>query len=527
MIDKIKNLSLRARFKLFVLVALLFIIIAGLITVNQVVGEQLSKYRVKRDLRVSYQILNEKYSGAWYQYDTGLYKGGRKINGNFKLVNYISQLTGGNVTIFSNRTNISSNIKKKNGTRLVGTKASDEVANIVLHKGNNFYGEMTILGKNYYVAYTPLKDSEGQIIGMMRVGTSEDLVADVVKRIIMWVVIILGVGIVIIQFILSKFLDRILFNPLDNIIAKTREMANGNFAVQVNLNRADEIGDLETAVNNMASGLKGMLQSINQAAERASSTSQQLSASSQQSTASLEEVSASIEDFTNKVENVNDNAQNTAEVTVAVDDLAQSGLEQMETTEERMKQIVTTAQESTEVIEKLKESSAQIEKIIKVISEVAEQTNLLALNASIEAARVGSTQSGAGQGFAVVAEEIRELAEETQDSVGNIKGIINQLGSKTDQAVEIIAETNSQIQSGAQDVQETGQFFAQIADKIELANNQVQEVADYSDQLLAGSQEISSATEEQVAAMQQISSSSQDLSNMAQELNMLVNHFEV
>jgi methyl-accepting chemotaxis protein len=150
----------------------------------------------------------------------------------------------------------------------------------------------------------------------------------------------------------------------------------------------------------------------------------------------------------------------------------------------------------------------------------------LALNASIEAARAGAG-SGGGQGFAVVAEEIRELAEKSQNSVDNIQGIINSLSRKTDQAVDIIEENNTEIERGAETLADTAGVFENIVERVEQVTDKVQKVAQFSDQLLAESKQISQETEDQSAAIEEIAGASQELTAMAGQLEELVAEFKV
>ncbi|SDC34267.1 MULTISPECIES: methyl-accepting chemotaxis protein [unclassified Candidatus Frackibacter] len=283
-----------------------------------------------------------------------------------------------------------------------------------------------------------------------------------------------------------------------------------------------EMLQIAEAFNNMMVRLRDMTVNVKESAGEVSSTSQELSASSEQVTASVEEVAASAQQFASNIDQLSEHAQMMSKNADEVNALAQDGLEQMGSTQQEMEDILSSSEQSQATISELNKASEEIGDIVEVISDIADQTNLLALNAAIEAARAGEQ----GKGFAVVAEEVRELAASTQDSVNNIRNIIDGLVVKTGEAVEIIEQNNSQIKTGAETLDETGEAFKDIAIRIGEVVTQIQEVASTGEQLAVGSKEISSATEEQSASMEQISSSAQQLAGMAEELNSLVDQFD-
>jgi|GEM_PF-3038056 len=283
-----------------------------------------------------------------------------------------------------------------------------------------------------------------------------------------------------------------------------------------------EMLQIAEAFNNMMVRLRDMTVNVKESAGEVSSTSQELSASSEQVTASVEEVAASAQQFASNIDQLSEHAQMMSKNADEVNALAQDGLEQMGSTQQEMEDILSSSEQSQATISELNKASEEIGDIVEVISDIADQTNLLALNAAIEAARAGEQ----GKGFAVVAEEVRELAASTQDSVNNIRNIIDGLVVKTGEAVKIIEQNNSQIKTGAETLDETGEAFKDIAIRIGEVVTQIQEVASTGEQLAVGSKEISSATEEQSASMEQISSSAQQLAGMAEELNSLVDQFD-
>ncbi|GAB6098559.1 hypothetical protein JCM16358_04380 [Halanaerocella petrolearia] len=334
---------------------------------------------------------------------------------------------------------------------------------------------------------------------------------------------------IIVTFFISKIVKR----SLNHVVEISDQIASGNLQVEkIDYNGQDEIGKLATSINTMVENLNNIIEDVINGTTDTSATARQLFAISQQSTASIEEVATSVQEFTVSTDQLSEAAQDMSLVTEEVNDLAQKGLEEMEDTKVEMNNIIDSSQDSIEIIDELSQSTQAIEDMVNDISDIAEQTNLLALNATIEAARVSSTgnknsRGEQGHGFAVVAEEVRNLAEETQESVTNIKAMIDELVVKTEQAVDSIKDNNSQIEVGSNKLNQTEGVFNNIVDKIEIVVEGIQEVVSSSEEIAAGSEEISATTDEQSLAMQELSDSAQNLANIAQELNQSVEEFKL
>jgi methyl-accepting chemotaxis protein len=209
-----------------------------------------------------------------------------------------------------------------------------------------------------------------------------------------------------------------------------------------------------------------------------------------------------------------------------------------------MSSISNTVNDLAKVIKGLGDRSQEIGQIVEVITGIAQQTNLLALNAAIEAARAGEH----GRGFAVVADEVRKLAEQSAESAQQITNLIGTIQADTSTAVNVMDSTIQEVSSGIGVVNTAGEAFNRIENLINTVAKQIQEVSaasqqmsvgamqvvkaideisDVSEKTAAGTQNVSAAAQEQLASMEEISASSSSLSKMATELQTLVSRFKV
>ena len=299
----------------------------------------------------------------------------------------------------------------------------------------------------------------------------------------------------------------------------------------------DEFGMIARNLNNMAQQIKDVIQEIGGAAAQVATAAEESSAVALQTSQNVaqqrqgtDQVATAINEMSATVKDVARSTTEAAEMSRQVNDNTLLGKAEIEDTVRLVQALSTQAEQTAQIILDLKKESDAISSVLDVIRGVAEQTNLLALNAAIEAARAGEQ----GRGFAVVADEVRQLAQKTQDSTVSIQQMINNLQSGSDRAASSMQETLDKAQAGASNVVKAGELLVQIADGIASISDRNIQVASAAEEQSLVSEEINRNVNDindlviQVsAAAEQTAVNSRELASLADHQQQLVSRFKV
>ena len=391
--------------------------------------------------------------------------------------------------------------------------------------------------------YTTLENT-GWIMG---ISVDESFVYATAAQLRMIYIFLTIAGLVLMLFIF-RLMAQSVTKPIVALEQHASELAKGNLKMpDVAITTEDEVGSLGRAFNDMSKNLRNVITKMANTANQVAAASEQLTASAQQSADTSVHVAESVGDVSNNMnqqlddinaakENVDvvfgdieQMSEKTKVVTQASDDMAtaaQHGQELMNVAVTKMRNIEKSVTTSAEVVRKLGENSQQIGQIVEAISAIAEQTNLLALNAAIEAARAGEH----GRGFAVVSEEVRKLASESQTSADQIREKILSIQNDTNNAVESMQGGTNDVKEGTEAIREVGEQFEHIMQRIEGIKQHMAGIGTSMKKVSDGASEIVRAVDsidDVSASNEEIAAASQALSNLAGEMQEAVGKFKI
>lgn len=498
--------------------------------------------------------------GVYHVEENALYKGEFNVSDTISIGDNVRNAANTDITVFYGDTRYMTSVIDGQGKRVVGTKAGDEVVQKVMVDGKeHFATNVDVVGQAYFGYYVPLYE-DGSIVGMVFAGMPQ---ADAEGQIM--AIISLIAGIVAVLFIVCAIL---LFVVVRGIVKALRtgedaleSVADGKLNVDVDqriLRRKDEIGKIGQAILQLKTRQMEIITNIKEQSNALKDASTYLNDKTSVGSEHIRQVERAVEEIALGAGNQAEETQNATENIIVMGNMIEETVNEIDVMNENAKYIKKLGQNATETLQNLQKinqktresieiiydqtnttntSAQKIREATALITDIAEETNLLSLNASIEAARAGEQ----GRGFAVVAAQIQKLAEQSNESAGQIEAIINLLLSDSEKAVETmedvkrtmddqnenVKKTDEQVNLVLRQVEQSIEAISAVAEKTTRLNEARISVTDTVQNLTAVAQENAASTQESAASVNQVSEIIHDIADNAEKLKDIASQMDI
>ncbi len=509
-------------------------------------------------IRSAYEALDE---GEYALNENGeLVKGSLNITAEEELLDSFINDTEAAVTFIYGDTRMATTlIDAESGKRIVGTQVSEEVADAVLNRGEEYTAtDIVINGSNHYACYIPLKNGN-EIIGMVFVGepsrSINTFIGEKVRDIIIMCLIILVLVGVFVGYVAKR-----ITHSIEDIEKVAVGISHGDLTIAISpksLKRTDEIGIMARALSDMIDKLKEIVEDIAKSAEVLMKDGHELENMASQTSNTSDEVSRAVEEIAKgaivqaeEIERatglVSDMGEQIEQIAGSIQELYHTSGDMQSAgkyAEDNMKQFTVSNEQTNTAINKVAENVRKTDKSVNaiadaltLITDIADETNLLSLNASIEAARAGD----AGRGFAVVAAQIQKLAEESNSTASQISEIITTLSADSANTLSVMDELGKNLEVQQEKLVDTLKRFNDVSGGIVSSNESTEQihkqatdcnesrnsVIDIIQDLSALSEENAASTQQTTASMEELNATINLLAEEAKELQGLAVNLE-
>ena len=527
------------------------------------------------DASISLALSRDQVVGAYEQVPGGLaafgvapIKDGTATRGsitvgmdaNAEFIKHLKAMVGAEITIFGeDKKAVVSTVKSEEA--LVG----EELLAEVYDSQHTYRTAGEVSGEPYDLIYLPMTDyDKTRTLGVVRIALSRAAIVDAERENALYSVALAVLTALAAIWIALRSTNRIV-RPVTRVMKGLQDAAQGRLHNVEPIRASGELQQLQQHYNIMVQNITELLQTALNTASRVAALTQDLDRGAQEASAAAVTVAKSIEEVARGSEQQNDslqrgndslsvvlgtlqsiadNTQSLRELAQEADEAAREGRETMSRTRMRMNHIQEHMAHSFSTLGQLGEQSERIGHIVDLIGGIAGQTNLLALNAAIEAARAGEH----GKGFAVVADEVRKLAEQSGQAAEEINLLIRSMCDQVEATIAGMGHGAMAVQAGSDAVADAEQAFSQVGQRLSSVTGRVEEayeltveasgqsrgvesefqqIATVAEQTAASSQEVTASIEEQAATMNTLADSMEHLRRLADELHRAVSRFEI
>lgn len=543
-----KSIKITSKILLMLLIPVVFICLNGIYMGS------------KNQENIAYQIIEEQLSAVVhnvdmiygqfiegdYSYEDGvLKKGSTVLSEDYEIVDKIKEESDVEITIFWGNERVLTTVVDENNKRALGTTIDADFAKDILAGKieSSFTEDIQIAGEDYCGYYIPLKQENGDVVGLLFAGRSKTDVKEEVSagKISMarGMIIILIVTVVVVVILIRRIIKALKYS-----IKRLDDVASGKLDVDMQenmLKRVDEIGEISNSIQGLINEFKAILSNLQNSSIHLGDFSKQFDLSFAAIAENTQNINTAVDEIANgastqadetleannQILNMGQSIEGTSKEIDVLNDNSLQMKEYSESAENTLNELVQLSEQASKSIEEVKrqtdltnDSAQAIQIATGMITDIAAQTNLLSLNASIEAARAGEN----GKGFAVVADEIRNLSEQSRKSADEIMQVVSNLIQNSKVSVETMNQVSMQVNVQNDKLIDTKNMFISLNEEIqsvsmgvERIRSSIENLEDLKTTVMASVEHLASIAEENAASTEETSASMAELRSVVKK----------